>query len=240
MPKLLILLMVSACLSGCFTRSISNSGYQENPHYRSPANPFYRGELSEFNVLGIDPDAKYSDKQIQDALKNAKAKLSIKRGDKLLVVQSGALMPDEPMIESLEKYFQVTPFTGIPEGDKNSNLSYSSSLRYSAAQAGISKMFVYWGTLESGTKNLATKTVSWVPIVGWGIPDEAQEMRIRIKAALVDVGTGQWEIFTPKVSNDNRVSNSINRESSDQNQVSLLKQQAYKDSVDTLLQRFSL
>jgi len=239
MPKLLILFIVTVCLSGCFTRSISNSGYQAHPHYGSPSHPFYRGELSEFNVLGIDPDAGYSDKQIQEALNNAKAKLSIKRGDKLLVVQSGALMPDESMIENLEKYYQVTPFTGIPESDKKSNLSYSSSLRYSAAQAGISKIFVYWGTLETGTKNLATKTVSWVPIVGWGIPDEAQEMRIRIKAALVDVGSGQWEIFTPKVSNDSRISNSISRESSDQNQVSLLKQQAYKDSVDTLLQRFS-
>lgn len=240
MPKLIILLIVSICLSGCFTRSISNSGYQQNSYKSSQSNPFYKGEISEFNVLGIDPHATYSDKEIQTALENAKTKLSIKRGDKLLVVQSGALIPDEPMLDSLEKYFQVTPFTGIPEKDHDSNVSYSRSLRYSAAQAGISKLFVYWGTLESGKRNLATKTVSWVPIVGWGIPDETQEMRIRIKAAFIDVSTGQWEIFTPKVSNDNRSSNQINRESADQTQVSLLKQQAYKDSVDSLLQRFSL
>ena len=44
-------------LAGCATRSISNSGYHADPDrgYAQRNSPFYKGELSEFDVLGIDP-----------------------------------------------------------------------------------------------------------------------------------------------------------------------------------------
>jgi hypothetical protein len=94
-----------------------------------------------------------------------------------MVIQSGAMLPDEDMTKNMEKYFSVTVFTGVPETNKTENTSYAKALRFAAAKAGIEKIFVYWGVLESGTRNLATKTISWVPIVGGAIPDQTQEIR---------------------------------------------------------------
>ena len=41
-------------LTGCTTRSISNSGYRGSGGYYG--NSMYRGELSDFDVLGVDRD----------------------------------------------------------------------------------------------------------------------------------------------------------------------------------------
>ena len=156
----------------------------------------------------------------------------------ILIIQSGAMIPDQQMTESMEKYFSVSPFTGVPEPDKKANASYAKALRYAAAKAGIGKILVYWGVLESGTQNLATRTVSWVPIVGWAVPDKAQEIRIRLKVALVDVKTGQWEMFVPKVFEDKTYSALLNRERSDQEQVALLKTKAYQAAVESTIARY--
>ena len=147
-------------------------------------------------------------------------------------------MPDEEMKTDMEKYFSVIEFTGVPEPGKKENLSYSKALRYAAARAGIDKIMVYWGILESGTKNLATKTISWVPIIGWAVPDQAQELRIRLKIALIDVKTGQWEIFPPKEFEDTSSSAILNRGHSDQEQVALLKTKAYKAATESIIERY--
>ncbi|MCP4702934.1 MAG: aminopeptidase [Gammaproteobacteria bacterium] len=231
-------------LSGCGTRSISDSGYKEGGYYGyGDENPFYEGELSEFDILGIDAGKEYTEKQIANELNKEKERLSLRKGDSILLIQSGAIIPDQDMIENMEHYFSVSVFTGIPENNpedkKKSNISYSRVLRYSAAKAGIQKIFVYWGVLEAGSKNLATKIVSWVPIAGWGIPNESQEIRIRLKVALVDVKTGQWDIFTPKVFEDKAYSARANRAASDQEQVALLKSMAYKAAVEGALARYT-
>lgn len=61
--------------------------------------------------------------------------------------------------------FPVTVFTGVPEQSKKSDASYARALRLAAAKAGIDKILVYWGMVETETKDLATKNVSWVPIL---------------------------------------------------------------------------
>ncbi len=47
-------------LSACETRSISNSGYGPNA--------FYRGELSEYQVVGVDSAQGFSEADIQKAV----------------------------------------------------------------------------------------------------------------------------------------------------------------------------
>jgi hypothetical protein len=238
MRQILILLFV-VVLSGCATRSISNSGYDTGGYQNKNENPFYQGELSEFDVLGIEASNEITEEEIEQAFLASKDKLRIRKGDPLLVIQSGAIIPDQQMIDNLEKYFSVSIFSGIPEKDKDNSVSYSKSLRLSAAKAGIGKIMVYWGVLESGKENLATKTISWVPIVGWGLPDESQKMRIRLKVALINARTGQWEIFSPKAFDDSRSSSYVSRESSDQTQVEKLKSMSYEGAVESLLQRYS-
>jgi uncharacterized lipoprotein NlpE involved in copper resistance len=236
---ILAALAIVLILSGCATRSISNSGYSQGGYYgRSGDNPLYKGELSEFDVLGIDAGNDISEQDITTAAAAKKERITLRKGDSIMIIQSGAMIPDEDMTTNMEKYFSVTVFTGVPEAGKKTNTSYAKALRFAAAKAGIEKIFVYWGVLESGTRNLATRTVSWVPIVGWALPDQAQEIRIRLKVALVDVKTGQWEMFSPKVFEDTAASAILNRERSDQEQVALLKAKAYQAAVESIISRY--
>jgi len=231
--------MMILVASGCATRSIFNSGYREDGYrgYRG-GNSLYRGELSEFAVLGIDAGREISEQDIIAASSEKKERLTLRKGDPLLLIQSGAIIPDQEMSDGMSKCFSVSVFTGVPEVDKKTNLSYSKSLRYAAAKAGIEKILVYWGVLESGTRNLVTKTISWVPIVGWAVPDQAQQVRIRLKVSLIDVRTGQWEMFLPKVYEDTAFSPILGREQSDQEQVALLKGKAYQTAVESILTRY--
>src|SRR5204863_842906 len=81
-------------LAGCAkTRSISDSGYRPDTyghHGRIPSPAGYRGELSEFDVLGINRDAAVSEEEIRQALDGAQ-RVRLKRGDSVLLIQSGAL-----------------------------------------------------------------------------------------------------------------------------------------------------
>jgi hypothetical protein len=240
---LLMLLLFLILLTGCSTRSISDSGYRSPGGYygRGSDNPLYKGELSEFDVLGIDAKKDITEQEIAAAAaapNTGKSRLTLRKGDAILLIQSGAMIPDQDMTASAEKYFSVNVFTGVPEQDKKTNESYAKALRLAAARAGIDKIIVYWGVLESGTTNLGTKTVSWVPIVGMVIPDEAQELRIRLKVALVDVRTGQWEIFAPKTFEDKAYSASLIRARSDQQQVALLKTMAYQAAIEGVVARY--
>ena len=56
--------------------------------------------------------------------------------------------------------------------------------------------------LESESYWLRTKTVSWVPIVNWLMPDEKQHTRIQIKVAVVHVRPGNWSVFSPNAFDD--------------------------------------
>lgn len=233
--RMAVLLIVPALAAGCATRSISNSDYGGRYY---GGNALYQGELSEFDVLGVDAGEVVSNEAINAAFTENPTRKLLKKGDPILLIQSGAMFPDEEMIANLENSFRVTAFTGVPEKDKSETASYSSSLRLAAAKGGIGTIVVYWGVLESGTENLATKTVSWVPILGKAIPDETQRMRIRLKVAVMDVRSGQWEMFTPKTFDDKAISGRINRTQADQGQVAVLKSAAYARAAEDLVARY--
>ena len=252
-----LLILTCALLAGCATKtvSISHSDYRQpssgygslpNPNGSDPAFD-YQGELSEFDVLGITRSQVTSDDEIRRALDGSK-RLKLRAGSSVLLIQSGAMFPDGPMITELGKQFAVVPFSGIPpyrrtfHGVQTGSLdpeSYSKSLRLAAARGGNDAIVCYWGILESATEKLATRTVSWVPGFNWLLPDEKQHMRIRLKVALVDVRTGDWAIFSPKPFDDNSLSISPRRAATDQKLVERLKQKAYEASAKDLLERYS-
>jgi len=239
----LVALSLLALVAGCSTRSISDSGYDSGGHYGRSDNAFYRGELSEFDVLGIDRGAKPSDDDIARALATREP-LSLKRGSTIMLIQSGALMPDDQMTKALEKYYSIVSFTGIPNERAKTGSSdesaegYSRSLRLAAARSGCEKIVVYWGVLESARENLTTSSVSWIPVVGWVLPDERQRMRIRLKMVLVDVRTGQWEMYSPEPLDDRSFSSMISRRDTDQTLVATLKDKAYVAAANDLQKRF--
>jgi hypothetical protein len=234
------LLILSGALAGCSTRSISNSDYRADPDrgYAQRNNPFYKGELNEFDVIGVDPKAPIDEKEIAHAAQS-KERLSVPKGATVMLIQSGAMIPDEEMVKSMEKYYNVSVFTGIPIADQNSGAAYSRALRLAAAKAGAEKLVVYWGLLETGKRDRATKAISWLPFIGGVIPDETQQMRIRMKVAIVDVKSGQWEMFSPEPADNIGSSASYSRAAADQAQVAVLKGRAYRSTADDLVKRYA-
>jgi hypothetical protein len=256
--KLYLLILACVLVAGCAktSRSISHSGYTKPGSYchvpsgdplSDPAFE-YRGELSEFDVLGISRGEITSDAEIRRTLDSAKP-VKLRPGSSILLIQSGALFPDGPMVTALSKHFSVVPFSGVPAvrktgtgGVQTESLdpeSYSKSLRLAAARGGTDLVLCYWGMLESESERLPTKTVSWVPIVHWLVPDEKQHMRIRLKVALLNVRSGNWSVFSPKPFTDARLSTSPRRGAVDQKQVECLKQLAYEAAVAELVQAHS-
>jgi hypothetical protein len=243
------LLATTACLAllllaGCETRSISDSGYRSGA-----SNRYYRGELTEAEVVGApDPGHAITDADIQSALRSSKP-VHAAPGTSLLVVQSGALTPDDAMIQALNSRYRVLPFSGLPEGGprygyaasyaEGDPATFSKRLRLAAAQGGIPHILCYWGTLESARENQVTKGVSWVPIAGNFVPDENQRMRINLHAVLIDVASGHWSPYTGKPAEDSALSAQVLRGSSDQKQVAKLKAAAYASLVDELVARAS-
>lgn len=215
--------------TGCATRSISNSEYPGRW-----GGVYYSGELHEYNLLSVGPDQPVTDDAIAAALEN-RTPLRIPRGSRVLLIQSGALVPDEPMQEALSQYYAVAPFSGIPARDE-AKANYAGALRMAAVRGGYEYIVCYWGVLESAERDLVTKGVSWVPIVGYAVPDQTQEMRIRLRVIGMDVRTGQWAMVTPEAHGDNAVSARANRRDSDQAQVRLLKDKGYRAAAAAVVQ----
>lgn len=225
-------------IGGCATRSISDSGYRREGGGRTATsdNPFYKGELSELQVIGINPESKVTQEDVERAMAS-RQRVIVPKGSSIMLIQSGAMIPDEPMVKAMEKYFSVSVFSGAPA--TGSSTDYAMLLRLAAAKGGHEKIVAFWGILESAQKGIGTKVVSWVPLVGGVIPDETQEMRIRLKVAVVDVKTGSWDMFSPEPFEDSAASARYTREASDQGLVSVLKAKAYQAAAETLVNRYS-
>jgi hypothetical protein len=252
--------VLCAMLIGCAkTRSISNvngPGAPESSRAWSAGNPGrpgptgqadpgfeYQGELNEFDVLGLDRTRMATEDEIAQALERA-VNIKLSAGSRIMLVQSGAVLPDGAMIAEMEKHFRVVPFSGVPlrqrtatDPEPTESSSYSKNLRLAAARAGAETIVCYWGALESARRRMETKTVSWVPIAGWLVPDESQQMRIRLKLALIDVRSGSWQVVAPEPFTDKAWSTHFTRGSSDLHQVESLKQKAYEAGAKALAQR---
>ena len=275
----LLLVIVCCLLMGCASknRSISQSGYYDHRHHAAS----HSRELNEFDVLGLNRDQSVTEDEIRRASNQAKP-VHLAPGSTILLVQSGAIYPDGPMVTQLTKHFRVVPFTGladdnrptenrpykrttrnavvITDPDKPATVlplttlareayrteplrddagAYSRLLRLAAARAGASTVICYWGILESGTEELATKTVSWIPVMNWFVYDELQHMRIRLKVAVIDVETGNWSVFSTQPFEDRRLSVRPRREVKDQKQVESLKQKAYALATHDLVNNYA-
>jgi hypothetical protein len=228
------LCLAMGLLAGCCSRSISNSGYHSSRYGQSG---LYQGELNEFDVLGIQRDQPITDQQIASALDSAQ-RVRLRKGSTVLLVQSGAMIPDEPLLAELTKSFSVTPFSGVPA--KTTGGSYDKALRLAAAKGGCEAIVCYWGVLETAQAMATGRVVSWVPIVGGIFPDKSQHMRIQLKIVLVDVRSGNWSLFMPAPYEDHTISAKYDREWSDQSQVQKLKLRAYTAAAADILKIYTL
>jgi hypothetical protein len=231
-------IVLSVLISGCSVRSISDSGYPA-AHAR---NPFYRGELTEFDVLG---EAEASDIEIARILETHR-RISLVKGSSILLVQSGAPLPDDGMLRAMSTRFAVTPFSGVPPDHppldpqrEDQRGAYLRMLRTAAARSGSTAIVCYWGVIEAANENEATKAISWIPIVGSMVPDETEHLRIRLKMVVIDVATGDWAALAPAALSDAALSAGVNRAGVDQAEVASLKDKAYQQAADEVTRVYS-
>ena len=104
-----VVLVAAVLGSGCTTtRSISNAGYDDNGggyYYGRSGNPFYRGELNEFDLLGIESGSAVTDEQIGRTLDRS-GRVTLRKGSSVLLIQSGAMQPDKPMSDATGEAFR--------------------------------------------------------------------------------------------------------------------------------------
>ena len=181
-------------------------------------------------MLGIEGTNAVTDAEITRALANAH-EVRLKRGGTVLLVQSGAIQPDEPMRAELSKSFRVVPFDGRPEEPRTE----ARSVRLAAARAGCDHILSYWGVLESASQQYGTEMISWVPLVGWAVPEQTRRTRMRLKVAIIDTRTGAWTVFGTQPHESDATTGYLNRESGRAAQVEKLKGIAYGDAVAEIL-----
>ncbi|MDR0902516.1 MAG: hypothetical protein LBM92_07075 [Opitutaceae bacterium] len=228
-------------LSGCNSRSISNSDYPgRSNRYGQGAGNGFRGELAEIDVLGVDTTRAITEGDIASALEKA-GDARLARGGKLMLIQSGAPRPDAEMLEAMGRYFTVAEFSGVPaDAGMGQGVSYNKQLRLVAARGGFEKIVCYWGVLESEIENKTTKAISWLPIVGGAVPDEKQTMRIRLRAAILDVRGNNWTMVTPAPVKSSELSALYTRKSTDQGLVRELKAKGYQELAKTLVDSYTV
>lgn len=205
-------LAIFAWLTSCSVRSISNPGRT----YGS-ANTTYAGELSDFDVVGAV--CEYA----------GVGNIVLRPGQRVLVVQSGAVFPDERMLSGLSKHFDVGAASGVPTLALGSH-----GMRQAAQRGGFDAIIAYWGSLESSESVTAGAAASWVPIVGLIVPDSSQHLRIRLRIIVVDVRTGGWQTLMPPPVDDERASSMATRDSSDRDQVDVLMEAGFSIALETI------
>ena len=193
-------------------------------------------ELGDTDVLGASA-SNPTEEEIRTALDRA-SKVELKRGENVLVVQSGEAVPDSRMVSELNKYYRAVPFSGIRsdwiKGSSTNEPDYAKALRLAAAQAGAEKILCFWGNLEVAQHDLSTKTVTWLPVIDIFVPDEKNNVRVHLKIALIDVRTGAWTVFRSEPQEAEMVSTGWAREHVRSPEVRRLQQKSYVVAVNSL------
>lgn len=239
MKKILKIGLLVIFLNGCATQSISETGYAQNGS--NGRNGQVSGtqqskELNELQVLGIRNLSGITEENISEVLA-ASTSVELPKGESILLIQSGADFPDGEMIESMSQYWDVNILSG--SNDKYSEGNLNKALRYVAASGGNKHLVVYWGIVETAKKNLDSKGISWVPFIGWSIPDENTQMRIRLKFAVIDVEKGSWKMFQPSSVEEQFMSSIIGRKGKEQQKVIELKKLVYANAAKQIFNKFN-
>lgn len=208
----LLVLFASLWLSACATRSISDAGF---PHARGNSNALYRGELSDFDVVGrAAPDG-------------TPGELALRPKARVLVVQSGALFPDEVMMAALGKHFDVGAASGVPLFDGYGDRGMLAA----AARGGFETVVAYWGMLES---QQASDASAWVPVAGMFFHSTTQKMRLRLRVVVADTKTGQWRSLLTAPLDDERQTSIAGSQDSDREQVDAVKRAGYGAAAEAV------
>jgi len=192
----LVVLVGGMMLGACETTSISNPGSGGG----RGGDRLYRGELQAMDVLGL-PVGQISEAEIRAAFGGGGGGglVRVPAGSRVMLVQSGALVPDAALVEAFSTHCEVLPFTGQPErgsGDEGVK-DASKRLRLAAARAGAERVVVVWGKLETARQDNEGNLVSWIPLVGQVVPDGQLATRLTLSAVVMETVGGRWGSVSP-------------------------------------------
>jgi hypothetical protein len=202
--------MLTACclllLTACQTRSLSQ------PYADAWSNRTYRGELNDWDVVGTD-------------LPQADPGLGVKlrKGQRVLLLQSGAMHPDPGMLAAVAQHFQVAGATGLPSDTARSE----HGLRGAAARGGYDLVIAFWGAIEVQREATLGSAVAWVPIVNFWVDTSEQNARLRLRMIVLDARTGNWRIVEAAPQSSVTASSLVNYREQDSKQMEELKAAAY-------------
>lgn len=218
----LLLFSGSFLLTGCARTSSIDARKTGSASHREEIPP--SSQLTDQDVFGNELTLEITEEDIQNAVEEAQGQFKIPLNSAVVLVKSGSHAPDAMMQKEMQRYYQVSTFSGMPAARKkrpvqsaisekeiqadttttddfaaarNSviNANYMQAMRYIAAKGRQKAIVVYWDELEAGKYNAATKEVVWKKYTGEKL--SGSSLRYLIRFALVDVATGEWSTYTP-------------------------------------------
>lgn len=211
------------------SRSISNSGFSDADKAGLLVDPLFRPELTEADIFG-----RGTRPTIGSGETLGRVIPKPKRGDRVVLVQSGVQTPDELMLTEAAHYFSAATFSGVPPPD-GSGLAVG--LRQHAAQGDYRFVIFYWGVIDFAPPPVEMHTVRLEPIPAPGMPDQKQQMSILLTALVLDVTTGEWIRIAPDPYFVTRYSSGWSVKASDEELVRSLKAEGYRSLLDALVQK---
>jgi hypothetical protein len=83
----------------------------------------------------------------------------------------------------------------VPEdGKKPTGATLSRRLRLAAAQQRCSHVIVVFGEIQSDSRSLPTRAVSWVPVVGGLVPSRHSGTRLLAQALIMETATSRFTL----------------------------------------------
>lgn len=248
-------------LTGCSTSSSIDARKtgSVSPRMESVSAP----QLTDRDVFGDELTLDITENDIQTAVEQAQGKFEIPLHSSVVLVQSGSRAPDAIMQKEMQKYYQISTFSGIPVAKKKQaakpvgpviqtetevmddltegrnsviNANYMQALRYIAAKGRQKAVIVYWGELEAGKYNSATKDIVWKKYTNGNL--SGSSLRYLIRFALVDVATGEWAMYSP-VNIEAAVVPFAGKTDATEQQIVSMKQNTCKMVVQDLVNRYS-
>jgi len=187
-----------AALAGCSGISGPGGGGRGGPGGGGPERDKQKlpamnpQELSEYQVLGISIYRKIEESDIAKRLREPH-KFALNPNSCIVVAQSGAETPDKALVEALAKRFKVSIMSGVPDYEQLGTYDEDEDFRGPTSPHGrqminnvrLDKAF----RLAAAKAGADTIVVVWKKSAGKGIPG--------VRAAVIDVESGKWEIISP-------------------------------------------
>lgn len=243
--KLLVISCLSLLLINCSADRTS-----KNPTYIISKTE--SKQLTDKDIFDDEFDKEITDYDIEYAAKQAKNGFFVPLNSSIILVQSGATVPDAFMQAEFSKYYHVSVYNGVPQTkhlpsnrknkdfSNNFNNSYMKKLRFIAAKGGQDTIIVYWGTIEKGVLDKKTNVINWTPYDGNKLSNETKLLRYLLKFTLVDVVTGNWSTYFPANIEVDYIIPKKSSDESTESQIDQLIRKTYSNSALLLMERYKI